>query len=578
MKRLRRIVARLLWRLLCFVVRRGARLSWRLARRYRWELAPLALLATLAAVAALLSWRAPAHVWTLPVAQVSACALVAWRVCDRRAEYVYTGVTGAAGVAWSVWFFASPSWEAVKWLLIGGVVAAGPWWWHYRRRIQVRRLLLDWAGAVERAGVKHRVRLSKRLRYDDFGWSAVVTHPGLTTEKLATLTGDLESGLRQRRNGMRFEPTEYAHRSIVRVTTVDLRKRQGFPMPTPKVRTITKPIPIGMGEDGKARELHLFGKHVGMAGTNGSGKSGTQRVLLASLLFMRDVEVGYIDLKAGGVEARLWAAGIPRRNVATTIDEAKALLNRAVQRMNAHGEVMEREGMGSHFKPSRRHKAFVLVIDEGADLIEAGLEPQLNTLFEKGRAVGVWVYYATQYVIAKTLTTRMRANVRTWLGHRVTNRRESEQIYGPGSSREGWRADKVPSGGGWMQVNDEGEPRQERVRAYRINDADIPRLIAAAQPDHDEDQADEPARIEREDQDQAAAPVEHEDQADEQPQADPAAATLAAIHQGKRTMAELMEATGASRATVNRHLSELLQRGAIRRVGRGQYEEVNDGA
>jgi len=135
MKRPGQILARASSRALAWLARRALRLSWRLARRYRWELAPLALLALVAGVAALLAWRAPAHVWTLPVAMVGAGALVAWRVCDRLAEYVYTAVTCTFGVAWSVWFLLEPSALAVRWLFIGGAVAALPWWWHYRRRV-----------------------------------------------------------------------------------------------------------------------------------------------------------------------------------------------------------------------------------------------------------------------------------------------------------------------------------------------------------------------------------------------------------------------------------------------------------
>lgn len=185
-------------------------------------------------------------------------------------------------------------------------------------------------------------------------------------------------------------------------------------------------FPIGIGVEGDPVLADFADPntcHALVAGSTGSGKSEWLKALVASMALRSppaQVQIALIDPKIltfAGVEGSpyLW------RPVATTLQEAMAILRDAVAEMDARYQLLARGGfvnLGEHFKSGKTDLPFlVLIFDEFADLILAGREEkkEFETLVAriagKGRAAGIHLVLATQRPDRTVVTGLIKANL-----------------------------------------------------------------------------------------------------------------------------------------------------------------------
>ncbi|MCL2715660.1 MAG: FtsK/SpoIIIE domain-containing protein [Alphaproteobacteria bacterium] len=163
--------------------------------------------------------------------------------------------------------------------------------------------------------------------------------------------------------------------------------------------------------------------HALVAGSTGSGKSEWLKAMLASMLLRsrpEQMKIALIDPKiltfAGVADSPfLW------RPVATTLEEALAILRDAVVEMDARFQTMAGEGftsLGDRIKAGRQDLPYlVLVFDEFADLILGSsdgrktFEELVSRIAGKGRAAGIHLVLATQRPDARVVTGLIKANL-----------------------------------------------------------------------------------------------------------------------------------------------------------------------
>ena len=246
--------------------------------------------------------------------------------------------------------------------------------------------------------------------------------------------------------------------------------------------TITKPYRLSGSrfEDGNPVELDLLGKHVGLIGMNGSGKSNLLNALLECLSASPDVVWWPIDLQQSA-SLRAWepCAGRPVATNAKTAHRylqdalaisqrrGKLLGNNALDYVLADDEDVEGIELEPDWVPSPKEPALVIVVDEFS-LLAASATKTLRILYylikllDTGRKSRVTLILANQRFDKDTAGS---AAIRTGLPLKLLLRcapNDVEMFLGKGSRAKGWLADRfaLPS-----LFFVEGGPHQVPLRA-----------------------------------------------------------------------------------------------------------------
>lgn len=157
-----------------------------------------------------------------------------------------------------------------------------------------------------------------------------------------------------------------------------------------------------------------------IAGTAGSGKSNTLHVILNQIFYNNLGRVFIVDLKAG-VEFDQYK---DHATVVDNVDNVGILLDKLLEEMYSRFEVMKK------YRKADFERVF-LVIDEYAQLArEKDLVMKLDELLRLSRAVKIHIIISTQKPDAKTLDTRLKANIQGIIGLRAMNQYESRIIIG----------------------------------------------------------------------------------------------------------------------------------------------------
>ncbi|MBV9920927.1 MAG: hypothetical protein JOY78_08780, partial [Pseudonocardia sp.] len=310
-------------------------LASRVGYRYRSELAPFALAATVWLAAAILNGN-QLPPWWVPVIALPVAGGLCWpRVAPllRPIERGYAIAIIMLSGGWlTVATALGPDTPPLPLILLVGTIVSGvPWWAHRRRRAKVRveRTLDAWPDITAAVGIPGSRIMSAVV--DRWGWRARIgLPPGTTATDLINSTPALESGLGTRPGTVRVEPDpDRADHATIRVLTTDPHDHP-IPYPTDDRdgrRSVTDPIPLGLFEDAQPVLLRIAHRHGLLGGVAGAGKSGVLNVILAELVACPDVVLWGVDLK-GGMELQPWAACLDR--LATDPATAAALLADAV--------------------------------------------------------------------------------------------------------------------------------------------------------------------------------------------------------------------------------------------------------
>jgi S-DNA-T family DNA segregation ATPase FtsK/SpoIIIE len=460
----------------------------RLIFRYRSELAPLALAATLDLAALWLHSTQPeGWGWVLAVTAIAATVAafrgVPWGVV-RSEERAYASIaTSVAGTWLAAATALGPGQSPLQsLLLVAMTVGAIPWWSHRRRRARVRvdRTIQAWPDLAEQVGLAGSRVLSAVV--DVWGWRARITlRAGQTVADAVAQVPAIESGLGTRPGAVRVEPDPaHAGRFVMRVLAEDPHAN-AVPWRGPTAQSVADPIRLGVFEDAAHVAVPMLRRHILVGGIAGAGKSGILNVIIGNLVACPDVVLWGIDLK-GGMELGPWAPCLAR--LATTPAEAETMLRDAVRVLEARARAMA-ESSSRLWIPTENTPALVIVLDEYAELAEqspAAVE-YADSIARRGRAVAETLLAATQRPTQQAMgkgAIRSQMDVRICL--RVRERRDTDLILGQGMVTAGWHAHDLDAPGKFL-VSAEGFNHPRRARAYLVTDEDVRATVERYAPD-----------------------------------------------------------------------------------------------
>jgi hypothetical protein len=555
----------------------------RCAWRYRSELAPLYLAVAMFSTGFWLH-STRAHWWLLilGIAVVVAAALGTFGAkvgIPARIERLYAVVTVLAVGGWlaaaSAW---SPFTRPLPHILaLGGAVLSVPWWAHRRRRakVNVERKLAAWPDIAKAVGLPGSQIMSASV--DLWGWRARLRLArGQTIADATAKIPAIESGLGTFRGAVRVYPTpdDLANRCELRVLNMDPHA-DAIPWPGRPAASITESIDLGPFEDATPCKVLFLRRHAIFGGTTGSGKSGALNVLMANLVACGDVVIWAIDLKKG-MELKPWQACLDR--LATTPEQAVALLRDAVAILQARAELLATTGRRV-WDPSPDMPALVIIIDEYAELTDEAPDAAKDTdsIARLGRAVAVTLIAATQRPTQKAMGQgAVRSQMDTRICFRVRERKDVDLVLGQGMLSAGWHAHSLNAPGKFLvSAPEHGTPK--RARAYLVSDhavSDTTARHAGSRPELDGVSRQAIGAVSA--SADSAEPARATDPADaSQPEQTSAEDTLwlaliMAPEEGAE-VGELLRATGMSRPTLYRHLSQHAKVGRATQVSRGRW-------
>jgi DNA segregation ATPase FtsK/SpoIIIE, S-DNA-T family len=571
--------------------------------RYRSELAPVAV----GAVTWWAGWRLHAtHPAAWPVLAVLAAVLAAavvwaprrWprlrrlRILGQATGRLVLALWLAVGGGWlAAAAAAGPTRPPLGALWLWATIGCGlPWWanrWR-RARVRIARTVERWPELTDTvAGLAGSTVRSAVV--DVWGWTArVLLRRGQTVRAVVDQMASIESALATRPGAVRIEPDPTDARAfLLRVITSDPHAKPigwpGLVAPDPAA-SITRPVVVGVFEDGTPVAVPLLRRHVLIGGTTGAGKSALLAVLLAILTGCPDVTVWGADLKQG-MELAAWQRCLHR--LATTPDQAAALLADAVAELDRRAELLATLG-GRVWQPTAQAPALVIVVDEYAELPDTARQ-SADSIARRGRAVAVTLLVATQRPTQAAMghgAVRSQMDVRVCL--RVRERRDADLILGQGAHTAGWHPENLIRPGTFLiSAPEHSHPRP--ARGYLLTDADVA-AVARRNVSHRLPGADAAPQATQKAAEPAAAGTTGRGRARSRatgaaPGTGDSASPDALLWDALRSahpaqgvsVAELVTLTGMSRATVYRRLQALAAAGRAEQTPHGRWRAATAG-
>src|ERR1700678_2704440 len=304
---------------------------------------------------------------------------------------------------------------------------------------------------------------------DAWGWTGrLILRKGTTAAHAIAQLPAIESGLGIIPGTARAVPDPArADRVILRVIEKDPHATP-VPWKEPEPDTITKPVDLGLFEDGTPVLVNVARRHALIAGMTGAGKSVIENGMTAALVRCADVEPWGIDLKAG-MELAPWRGSL--RHLAVTKGEAVALLALAVARLDERAARLAARKLRVH-RATPEDPAIKILIDEFAELPAEALE-LADSIARRGRAPDITFVIVTQRPPQAALggnAIRSQMDVRVCL--RVRERRDTDLILGQGSLHAGWDAHALAAPGSFL-ISDPEHSTPQRARAFLITDAQV---------------------------------------------------------------------------------------------------------
>ncbi|HEY0389794.1 MAG TPA: DNA translocase FtsK 4TM domain-containing protein [Gaiellales bacterium] len=282
----------------------------------------------------------------------------------------------------------------------------------------------------------------------------------------------------------------------------------------------SSPLTAWLGKDisgaGVACDLAKM-PHLLIAGTTGSGKSGSINAILCSILLRATPdEVRMILVDPKRVELNHYES-IPHllTPVVTNMKNAALVLQNIVREMESRYELMgavkarnlaewnrQRLELGQDRVPH-----ILVVIDELADLMMVSpvdVEDAIIRLAQKSRAVGIHLVLATQSPRVDVITGMIKANVPSRIAFAVSSQTDSRVILDVNGA-------EALLGAGDMLYKPLGTSKLQRVQGAYISEEETRRIVEACrkqgEPSFEEELLELPSDVESEQLDADEDPV-----------------------------------------------------------------------
>lgn len=249
--------------------------------------------------------------------------------------------------------------------------------------------------------------------------------------------------------------------------------RQSWPWAQLPRTSLSRPVPLGVDEDGQGVSVTLPEHHLFVGGEPGGGKSAALSLFVAAAALDPTVSISLFDAKQ--VELAPWAksaAAFLGPDVGCAADALDALRSD----MDARYGRLLAEGRRK-LAPDGADGLHLVAIDELAFFLRAGTTKDrarftegLRDLVARGRAAGVIVVAATQKPSHDVVPTSVRDLFSFRLAFRCTTPEASDTILGQGWASQGCSAatiDPSTRGVGYL-LAEGGVP--VRCRSYYLDD------------------------------------------------------------------------------------------------------------
>ena len=349
----------------------------------------------------------------------------------------------------------------------------------WRRRLETALRLLS---KDRFRGRKFRV---SRARRTAVGATAVVHLPaGCAPSEVIASAEHLASILNAREARLERDKT---NASRLHFTVLMKDPFGGAPVPPPWVAIgqteLFAPLPIGVGDLGRAAEVTLLGDNFLVGGEPGSGKSNLLQLLAAATALDPSASLYCLDPKV--VELSRWRH-VAKRFAGPELSEAVGVLEELSE------EMARRYGyLGAHQarKLTREDNLGleVLLVDEamiylsGPDKAAAAeFSSLLRALVSLGRAAGVVVAIATQKPATDVIASSIRDNISVRVAFRCTTKEASDTVLGSGWAAKGISAADIdPATPGACYLLAEGAT-PKKTRCYHLSDEDLDAIVKRA--------------------------------------------------------------------------------------------------
>lgn len=288
----------------------------------------------------------------------------------------------------------------------------------------------------------------------------------LTLDDVSRNAGQLEAGLGLHRGTARIKPVKRADKAVMHVVLRDpLAEPTAWSSAGRPVR-LKDPVRLALDPFGDVVDLDVR-QRLGIFGTSGSGKSCVQRLIGAHVVQAVDAELEIWDLKFG-TESQHYEGKAHR---VTTVEEAAARVEWLLEtEFPRRAALMAAQGTSS-WKESPTSPALVLMVDEGNVITREFSDVQLKRFFrvaEQGRALGVYIIWATQYPKATNLPTELRSQLNVRICLKLNSSEESAMVF-KDEKNEGWEPHKL-KGVGWLLIKSDAHREPNEARAIWLSE------------------------------------------------------------------------------------------------------------
>ena len=203
------------------------------------------------------------------------------------------------------------------------------------------------------------------------------------------------------------------------------------------------------------KEIRIdFRRHLAIAGASDMGKSVTARNIFADVCFDAVAALIYCDPKM--VEGALWRG---RARVALNPDEIYYVAVELDEENTRRKNVMQQRGWDKWI-PSAEEPTLIVPVDEGASLVADAKDSSLEkeerimrkktlSLFTKGarewRSQGIHIIWMTQYpTVEEGMPQQIGANIPDRISMALGMERHSDVVFDKENVANGWKAHKLP--------------------------------------------------------------------------------------------------------------------------------------